>query len=228
MAERHRMVVLVFSVFSLLPIGVIIGQIGRNPPLLFALTMALAFACTSLLVRVLRRRFMNLFATSELDVASTLRQPDRKTSANVQLLTTYGFAIVDTVVVRTSAKVTLTRPLVLMRRPADNQIAQVNSMGILLTTLLDDATWLVTSTTQVVAHRSLRVERVNTGAAADAVTLHGERRAELQASGIGVGQQPGARAATLLLERFEQETVRGFRAEGTAAPSARALTSTIT
>lgn len=219
------MLVLFASVFNLLPVGVVIGMFVDNPPQRLGLTLLVAFGCTYVLVQILRRRFIALFVKSELVINETRRQPDRRTSATVQALTSCGFAIGGAVVVSTTAKDTLTRPIVVMRRQVDGQVAQANSMGVVLMTLLGDDSWLVTSTTPVITHPSLRIERVSTGAITEAVERHDDRRRSLHASGVASSAQPGVLDTILHFEQLEQDTLRSFRARGTAAPSSRSLTS---
>ncbi len=219
------MLVLLASVFNLLPVGFGVGLFVSNPPVRLLLTLGVTFTLTYGLTQLLRRRFLNLALSHDLVLRPTLRTPGHHTTSAVQQLTGHGFSPVETVVVATETGTTLTRPIVVMARHIDGYVAHANSIGATVMTFLDDETWLVTSTSPVVSHPTLRIQKVdkrNTGAA---VEQHSDQLRRLIESGIGAAVQPGALDTVIHFERLEQETLATFRANGVDAPSAKALTS---
>jgi hypothetical protein len=223
-AERHRILVLLASVFNLLPIGIAVGLFVSNPPVRLLLTLGIAFALTYGLVQVLRRRFLNLVLSHELVLRPTLRNPGHHATSAVQELTSRGFSPVETVVVATDTGTTLTRPIVVMARHLDGHVAHANSIGATLMTLLDDGTWLVTSAAPVVYHPTLRIHRVDKRNTRAAVEQHTDQLRTLLESGVGAAAQPSALDTVIHFERLEQETLAAFRVKGVDAPSAKALT----
>lgn len=224
-AERHRSIVLLASVFNLLPVGFVVGLFVSHPPTRLLLTLVIAFALTYTLVQVLRRRFLALVLHSELELRPTLRGPGAHTVDAMQALTNAGFSPVDTVVVGTSSGTTLTLPIVVMCRHLDGHVAHANSVGATLMTLLGDDTWLITSTAPVVTHPSLRRLRVPKRRALEAIERHRAELLALSESGLEPKIQPRPLDAVLHFERLEQETLAAFRRNGVGAPSAKALTS---
>lgn len=222
-AEQHRTLVLFASIAILLPAGYVVGRVVSFPPLHLLATLSLSLSTTWALTRALRGRFIELLATADLVVRPTLRAPDRRTSLAVQKLSMHGFACVETVVVSTGEGQTLTRPIVVMQRPGDGQFAQAHSHGSSTVTVLDDRTWLITSTTAVVAHPTLRVQRAPKRQTTTMLELHNHELFALQHRGINPTNQPPALDVVIGIERMEQETVRALRAKGVVAPTARAL-----
>lgn len=222
------MLVLLASIFNLLPVGFAVGLFVSNPPVLLLLTLGVTFALTYGLTQVLRRRFLNLALSHELVLRPTLRIPGRHTTSAVQELTGLGFSPVETVVVATQTGTTLTRPIVVMARYLDGHVAHANSIGTTVMTFLDDGTWLVTSTAPVVSHPTLRIHRVDKRNTLAAAGQHTDQLRMLVESGVRAAVQPGALDTVIHFERLEQETVATFRANGVDAPSAKALTSSRT
>lgn len=218
------MVVLLASVFNLLPVGFVVGLFVSHPLARLLLTLVVGFVVTFGLVQILRRRFLNLFLAQQLELRSTLRSPGQRTTAAMQELTNHGFSPVDTVVVTVGDGTTLTRPIVVMSRHLDGQVAQATSIGAAVLTLLNDGTWLVTSSAPIVAHPTLRVHRVGKWETREAVEQHTIRLRSLADSGLEPGVQPAPLDTVLHLERLEQETLAAFRSGGVSAPSAKALT----
>lgn len=218
------MIVLVASVFNLLPVGFAMGAIVGPPLLRLIATLLVSFALSYALVQVLRRRFLDLAVGGPWILRPTLRPLGRRSCAAVQVLSTAGFSVVDTVVVATTDGRTLTRPIAVMRRHKDGRVVQVNSMGSVAMTLLQDNTWLVTSTTMVVAHPTIRIVRAAKRDVLDVVRLHDHELDRLRANEIEAAAQPEPLEAILHIEHLEQATVASFRASGVASPSARALT----
>lgn len=222
-AERHRLAVHVWSVVSLVPAALVISLVDAAPLIQLLFTFLLAFATTWTLTRVLRGRFLALTANQELVLYSTLRAPGRRTSEAVQGLSTRGFAIVDTTVVATTSGVVLTRPIVVLRRPADGQVASASSFGSMLMTVLNDGTWLVTSTMASLAHPRLRIEQVAKRETEAMIESHHRRVDALAREGVLATDQPPAHDLVIGMEHMEQETVSMVRSSGLGAPSARAL-----
>lgn len=218
------MLVLLASVFNLLPVGVLMGSIIEHPLLRLIATLFVSFALTAGLVRVLRRRFLDLAVGQPWILRPSLRPIGRHSSAAVQDLSTAGFSMVDTVVVATRDGRTLTRPIAVMRRHNDGRVVQVNSMGSQAMTLLEDHTWLVTSTTSIVAHPSIRMVRAPKRNALDVVRLHDRELERLSADQIDQAPQPEPLESVLHIEHLEQATVARFRASGVSSPTARELT----
>jgi len=218
------MLVLLASVCNVLPVGLVMGQIDVNPLVRLLLTLVLSFALTVALVQVLRRRFLNLVMTHELELVPTVRTPDSRTSAAVQDLTKHGFSLVDTVVV-TCAETTLTRPMVVMSRHLDGHVAQANGIGVAVMTLLSDDTWLVTASMPIVSHPMLRIRRVGKRNTDGAVEAHFDQLRSLAKGGLEVAEQAAPLKSVLHLERLEQATLADFRERGLAVPRAKKLTS---
>lgn len=218
------MVILLASVFNLLPVGFAVGTFVSHPPTRLILTLVVGFLATFGLVQLLRRRFLNLFFSQQLALRPTLRGPEKRTAAAMQELTNHGFSPVETVVVASSDGTTLTRPIVVMSRFVDGQVAQSTSIGVALMTLLDDDTWLVTSSAPIVTHPTLRVHRVGKWETRAVIEQHAIQLGVLAKAGIMVAVQPAPLDSLLHLERLEQETLASFRSDGVGAPSTKALT----
>jgi hypothetical protein len=126
-------------------------------------------------------------------------------------------------VVATASGVVLTRPIVVLRRPADGQAASASSFGSTLMTVLSDGTWLVTSTMASLAHPRLRIEQVAKRDTEAMIETHHRRLDEVAREGILATDQPPAHDLVIGIEHMEQETVSTVRSNGLGAPSARVL-----
>jgi hypothetical protein len=217
------MIVLLSSVFNLLPVGFAMGSLIGHPLTRLIATLLVSFALTYGLVKMLRRRFLGLAVGEPWILRTTLRPLGRHSAMAAQELSTAGFSVVDTVVVATAAGRTLTRPIAVMRRHMDGRVVAVSSMGSTAMTLLTDQTWLVTSTTMVIAHPSIRVIRAAKRDALDVVRQHDRELQRLQANELDASVQPDPLEAVLHIEHLEQAAVASFRASGVASPSARVL-----
>ncbi len=153
-----------------------------------------------------------------------MRNPGSHTTKAMQELTSHGFSLVDTVVVATKSGTTLTRPIVVMSRHLDGQVAHANSIGITMMTLLGDDTWLVTSSAPIVSHPTLRIQLVEKRGARGAVERHRDELLVLREAGLVAGTQRAPLDTVLHFEQLEQETLAAFRSNGVGAPSAKALT----
>jgi len=222
-AERHRMIVLLASVFGLLPVGFVMRQLVATPWLVLLSTLVVSFLLTYLLTQFLRRSFLRIAAGSELVLRPTLRPLARRSGALAQELSTAGFAVSDVVVVVTESGHVLTRPMALMQRHHDSQMFQISSVGSQAATYLSNDTWLVTATTSVVNHPRLLVQRAKKHDVHDVLRLHGQALAVLADHGVVRANQPSPLQCAQQLERFEVETLARLREGGASSPTSKEL-----
>lgn len=216
------MIVLLTSVFILLPVGATMRIIAQ-PGLRLLSTLVLSFFLTYLLTRLLRRNFLRTAAASEWTLRPTLRPPGRHCAVAVQKLTTAGFAVSQLVVVSNDDGQTMTRPMALMHRHQDGLTVTVHSLGSHAATLMAGGWWLVTSSTGVVRHPSILVQPAKKRDPLDVVRVHTAGLDLLAAKGLKAGDQPSPFDCALTMERMEQESLRAFRDDGDAAPRNGAL-----
>ena len=217
------MIVLLASVFGLLPVGFVMGRVVSTPWLVLLSTLAVSFLLTYVLTQLLRRSFLRITSGSVLTLRPTLRPLTRRCGALTQVWSTAGFAITDLVVVATESGHVLTRPMALMQRHHDSQVVQVSSVGSQAVTLLSNDTWLVTATTSVVKHPRLLVQRAKKHDVPDVLRLHSEALAALADRGVVPTSQPSPLQCAQQLERFEGETLSRLRDAGDSAPASREL-----
>jgi hypothetical protein len=222
-AERHRIVVLVVALVSMIPASLLMGRLISHPLLALGATFVSSYAFVVGFVYVLRARFLAKASLTDFELRSTTRPVPRKAQGKVHALTTMGFTVADVVVVANSDGVVFTRPLALLGRLQGGQSATVSANGIQIVSLLADGRWLVTADSKVVTHEQLIIQPAGKGRVEDVASIHNCGLDVLRENGYALADQPTPFASALQIERFEQETLRSMQNGGTASPRSSTL-----
>jgi hypothetical protein len=222
-AERHRVVVLVVALVSMISASLLMGELISHPLLSLGATFLSSYALVVGFVFVLRARFLAKASLTDFELRSTTRPVPRKAQGKVHALTTKGFTVADVVVVANSDGVVFTRPLALLGRLQGGQSATVSANGIQLVSLLADGRWLVTADSKVVTHEQLIIQPAGKGRVEEVVSIHNRGLDVLRDNGYGLADQPTPFASALQIERFEQETLRSIKNAGTTSPRSSTL-----
>lgn len=213
--ERDRFIVLGGALLALIPIAFVVSPLVSTvfSRLVVIFVVAMLFAAG--LAFALRHRFINKIRTAELHAVPTGRSLSSHAKGHADSLVANGFALTEIVVLSDGAGEVFTRPLALLTRTTDGQVALCGELGIQLISKIAPGALVVTASHDVVAHDSVLVSLEPQAQAPDLIARHDEIIAQLR-SEFGVAtSHVDPREAFIEIEKREQATLNAAAGLGT-------------
>ena len=214
-AERDRILVLVLSVASLLPVAIVLGPLFESPLTRLLVTFVVCMAFATALALFFRSRFVSSFSSARLHVRPTGRSLSSRAQRNADDLSESGFGLSNVVAITDGDERVFTRPLALFERVNDHQVAICSELGVQMVSQFGDDALFVTASHEVVGHKSILVQSEPDATASEVAASHGATLAQIRSNFHIEPVLIDPVTALLQVERREQQTLVDAKGFGT-------------